>query len=111
MRDRELGFLYSSKSRLVNPKGETAGEFGMSASDDVSALSGSQKATLSGSQKGRRSKEEKEDKANAIMAGMETCASSFREGMSQLSHSIGTVEYHLAHYPSQINLWRSTVIS
>ena len=75
MRDRELGFLYSSKSRLVNPKGETAGEFGMGGSDDMSALSGSQKAALSGSQKGRRSKQEKEDKDNAIMTGMETCSS------------------------------------
>ena len=111
MRDRELGFLYSSKSRLVNPKGETAGEFGMGGSDDMSALSGSQKAALSGSQKGRRSKQEKEDKDNAIMTGMESCASSFREGISQLSHSIGTVGYHLAHDPSQIDLWRSTVIS
>jgi len=42
MRDRELGLLYSSKSRLVNPKGETTGEFGMDAYNDVSALSGSQ---------------------------------------------------------------------
>ena len=29
MRDRELGYLYSSKSRLVNPDGEKTPKFGV----------------------------------------------------------------------------------
>ena len=43
MRNRELGYIYSSKLRLVNPDGETAGEIGMGPTDDMAAVTGSQK--------------------------------------------------------------------
>jgi len=97
VRDRELGYTCSCKSRLVNPEGETTGEFGMCAADNMLAISGSQKG--------------KKQKECNISASMESCASAFREGMDKLSQLIGTVGYYLAHDSSQIALWRPTVIT
>ena len=103
MRDRELGYLYSSKSRLVNPSGEKTAEFGVGAyNDDVLALSGSQK--------GRKRKADPIVKEDAFMADMEFCAIGVRDGMTKVAASIGTPGCSLWVEPSQIDLWRSTVI-
>ena len=107
MLDRKLGYLYSRKSRLVNPDGEKTAEFGVGAgiyNDDVSALSGSQK--------GRKLKRKADHiiKEDAFMAGMEICATGVRDGMKHVATSIGKLGYSLSVEPSQIDLWRSTVI-
>ena len=107
MLDRKLGYLYSSKSRLVNPDGEKTAEFGVGAgiyNDDVSALSGSQKGRK------RKAGADQVIKEDAFMAGMEICATGVRDGMTKVAASIGTLGYSLSVEPSQIDLWRSTVI-
>ena len=97
MLDRKLGYLYSSKSRLVNPDGEKTAEFGVGAdiyNDDVSALSDSQK--------GRKLKRKADQiiKEDAFMAGMEICATVVRDGMTKVAASIGALGYSLSVEPS-----------
>ena len=107
MVDRALGYLYSSKSRLVNPAGEKTPEFGVGVGidhDDVSALSGSAKGRK------RKAGMDQVIKEDAFMAGMEICATGVRDGMSKVAASIGTLGYSMQVEPSQIDLWRSTVI-
>ena len=96
MKDRELGYIFTAKTRLIDPE-DTRGEFGMGGQDGTNDVS---KKTASTYQATSRSVNSAYEKSVVILnEGLLACANAIGVGLGGISASIDS--YKTSFAPSE----------